>query len=204
MDPYRTLGVPRGCTREELKAAFRARARYAHPDRGGKVTSFIQLRAAFEQIMADLDRRPRLGPDIPRPARAPRSEGAASPLHTAASRGGAMRAEEPATKCAAEPSDPEVARDAGAEGVRRDPLPEHRKLRRRERLRRRLVIAILSIPVFWPALNLYRLMSWSPADGPLRDAVQQMTADFVRVFLGAAGVSLAVFLLWVRDEVCDR
>jgi hypothetical protein len=56
MDPYLTLGVARGCSRQELKDAFRARARSAHPDRGGEVLSFVQLRTAYEQILADLER----------------------------------------------------------------------------------------------------------------------------------------------------
>ena len=55
MDPYVTLGVPKGCNREEVKEAFRVRAQYAHPDRGGEVLSFIELRTAYEQILAELD-----------------------------------------------------------------------------------------------------------------------------------------------------
>jgi hypothetical protein len=61
MDPYLALGVPRGCSRQEVKAAFRARVRYAHPDRGGEVLLFVQLRTAYEQILAELDQSP--GPD---------------------------------------------------------------------------------------------------------------------------------------------
>jgi hypothetical protein len=58
MDPYQILGVPRDCTRQRVKEAFRARARIAHPDRGGDIPAFIQLRKAYEQILADLDRSP--------------------------------------------------------------------------------------------------------------------------------------------------
>ena len=79
MDPYRTLGVPRGCTREEVKAAFRARVPLAHPDRGGEDGTFIQLRAAYEQILAELDRRPPLSSDINRSGRASRHDGNARP-----------------------------------------------------------------------------------------------------------------------------
>jgi hypothetical protein len=58
MDPYQTLGVPRNCTREQVKEIFRARARLAHPDRGGEVPEFIRLRKAYERVLADLDRNP--------------------------------------------------------------------------------------------------------------------------------------------------
>ncbi len=57
MDPYRILGVSRGCTRKELKDAFRARALSAHPDRGGEPAEFIRLHAAYDQIRAELSRK---------------------------------------------------------------------------------------------------------------------------------------------------
>ena len=75
MDPYRTLGVPRGCTREEVKAAFRARVPLAHPDRGGDELTFIDLRRAYERILADLDRRRRPRPDVNRAAPTPGHDG---------------------------------------------------------------------------------------------------------------------------------
>jgi hypothetical protein len=55
MDPYLTLGLPKACNRDELKEAFRARIQHAHPDRGGEDESFIRLRTAYEQILAELD-----------------------------------------------------------------------------------------------------------------------------------------------------
>jgi curved DNA-binding protein CbpA len=58
MDPYQTLGLPKNCTGDELKEAFRARARLVHPDRGGEPEAFIQLRHAYDQIKSDLGRRP--------------------------------------------------------------------------------------------------------------------------------------------------
>ena len=61
MDPYHILGVSTTCTREEVKAAFRARVRQSHPDRGGKQEAFIQLCAAYKQILEELDRRPKSG-----------------------------------------------------------------------------------------------------------------------------------------------
>ena len=61
MDPYLTLDVSRDCTRDEVKEAFRSKAQHAHPDRGGEELTFIQLRAAYNQILVELDRRPSRG-----------------------------------------------------------------------------------------------------------------------------------------------
>jgi hypothetical protein len=74
MDPYITLGVPRGCSRQEVKDAFRARAWYVHPDRGGENESFIRLCSAYKQILRELDQRPysRL-PNLGRTSRPSRS-----------------------------------------------------------------------------------------------------------------------------------
>src|SRR5262249_12747522 len=58
MDPYHTLGVPRDCTREEVKGAFRARSWQAHPDRGGEERAFIQLCTAYKAILKELDQVP--------------------------------------------------------------------------------------------------------------------------------------------------
>jgi DnaJ domain len=71
MDPYQTLGVARNCTHQELKDAFRAKARLAHPDLGGEPAAFIQLREAFDQIGKELERRPPepVAEKRPRPAR---------------------------------------------------------------------------------------------------------------------------------------
>jgi curved DNA-binding protein CbpA len=57
MDPYRALGVARDSTRDQVKAAFRARVPSTHPDRGGENADFVALRAAYERILAILDRR---------------------------------------------------------------------------------------------------------------------------------------------------
>jgi hypothetical protein len=59
MDPYQILGIPRDCTRDEVKDAFRARSWQAHPDRGGDAASFVRLCQAYKTILADLDRFPR-------------------------------------------------------------------------------------------------------------------------------------------------
>jgi curved DNA-binding protein CbpA len=57
MDPFVTLGVSKDCTREEAKEAFRAGVRRHHPDRGGGDHAFIRFRAAYEQVLAEIDRR---------------------------------------------------------------------------------------------------------------------------------------------------
>jgi len=93
MDPYRILGVARGCTREEVKEAFRAKVPSTHPDRGGADLTFIQLRAAYEQILAELDRRPR--PDTNWPARVPRDDGTTKPLDPTRDLGRVLHEEAP-------------------------------------------------------------------------------------------------------------
>jgi hypothetical protein len=75
MDPYQTLGVPRNCTRDEVKEAFRDRSWYLHPDRGGDERAFIRLCAAYKQVLADLERFP--GPILAKPVR-PRRRGRTS------------------------------------------------------------------------------------------------------------------------------
>jgi hypothetical protein len=77
MDPYQTLGVPRGCTPEEIKDAFRARAWHAHPDRGGDELSFIRLCTAYKEILENLDSSPL--PGTPKPARPARDGRARRP-----------------------------------------------------------------------------------------------------------------------------
>ena len=58
MNPYQILGIAKECTREEAKEAFRIRAYHAHPDRGGETKTFIRIRRAYEQILAELERQP--------------------------------------------------------------------------------------------------------------------------------------------------
>jgi len=55
MDPYRTLGIHKGCTRQEAKDAFRARAWHLHPDCGGDEQAFIQLDTAYKMILQEID-----------------------------------------------------------------------------------------------------------------------------------------------------
>lgn len=44
LDPYAELGVPRDATADQVKRAYRARAKRAHPDAGGSAAAFQRLR----------------------------------------------------------------------------------------------------------------------------------------------------------------
>ncbi len=52
-DPYRTLGLARGASREEVKRAYRALAKVHHPDAAGEkaLTRFLAIQAAYEQLI---------------------------------------------------------------------------------------------------------------------------------------------------------
>ncbi len=112
MDPYRALGVPGDCTREEVKAAFRARVPFAHPDRGGEDATFIHLRAAYEQILAELDRRPTPGTDTNRSPRAPRHDGTAKQRASTGNFDRAADEEAPREQHPPKPPNPGATREA--------------------------------------------------------------------------------------------
>jgi DnaJ domain len=57
MNPYRLLGVSPGCTLEEVKQAYRTKARRAHPDLGGDAIAFIEVSEAYKQILDELVQR---------------------------------------------------------------------------------------------------------------------------------------------------
>ena len=52
-DPYRTLGLARGATIEEVKRAYRRLAKEHHPDSGGEraLPRFLEIQAAYEQLV---------------------------------------------------------------------------------------------------------------------------------------------------------
>ena len=52
-DPYRTLGLARGASREEVKRAYRALAKVHHPDAAGEkaLPRFLAIQAAYEQLI---------------------------------------------------------------------------------------------------------------------------------------------------------
>ncbi len=52
-DPYRTLGLSRGATLDEVKAAYRRLAKANHPDAAGEAAlpRFLAIQAAYEQLI---------------------------------------------------------------------------------------------------------------------------------------------------------
>lgn len=55
-DLYAALGISRTATPEEIKSAYRAKAKATHPDHGGDPQAFQQVQMAYE-VLADPDRR---------------------------------------------------------------------------------------------------------------------------------------------------
>ena len=56
-DYYKTLGVPRTATTDEIKKAFRKLARKHHPDTGGDEAKFKELNEAYEVLSDDKKRQ---------------------------------------------------------------------------------------------------------------------------------------------------
>lgn len=56
-DYYKTLGVSRNATADEIKKAFRKLARTHHPDTGGDETKFKELNEAYEVLSDDKKRK---------------------------------------------------------------------------------------------------------------------------------------------------
>src|SRR5215470_4295096 len=52
-DPYRTLGLAPGATREEIRVAYRRLAKIHHPDAAGPsaLPRFLAIQAAYEQLI---------------------------------------------------------------------------------------------------------------------------------------------------------
>lgn len=59
MDTYSILGIPRNSSKDEARAAYRRLAQKYHPDRAdGNEEMFKRVKAAYEDIMAELDAPP--------------------------------------------------------------------------------------------------------------------------------------------------
>lgn len=54
---YGTLGVDRAASMDEIKAAFRAKASKAHPDRGGSEQEMAELNVAYRILSNDFTRQ---------------------------------------------------------------------------------------------------------------------------------------------------
>lgn len=55
-DPYHILGITRGATFDEVKAAYRRACKLKHPDMGGSQEAFLELQDAYEAILTELRR----------------------------------------------------------------------------------------------------------------------------------------------------
>lgn len=49
-NPYTILGIKQGCSKADIKKAYRVMARKHHPDLGGSHEKFQEIQAAYEQI----------------------------------------------------------------------------------------------------------------------------------------------------------
>jgi molecular chaperone DnaJ len=55
-DYYDTLGIPRNASEDEIKKAFRKKARKLHPDAGGTEEAFKEINEAYE-VLSDAEKR---------------------------------------------------------------------------------------------------------------------------------------------------
>jgi hypothetical protein len=55
-DPYDVLGVARGASRDEIKAAYRRASKSKHPDVGGSNEAMVELNTAYAYILNELKR----------------------------------------------------------------------------------------------------------------------------------------------------
>ena len=56
-DDYELLGLRRGASVEEIRAAYRRAAKQAHPDRGGSAEAFMRIHRAAEFLLAEAEKR---------------------------------------------------------------------------------------------------------------------------------------------------
>lgn len=56
-DYYKTLGVPRGASKDEIKKSYRKLAHKYHPDRGGDESKFKEVNEAYQTLSDDAKRQ---------------------------------------------------------------------------------------------------------------------------------------------------
>ena len=115
-DPYRTLGLARGASIDEIKRAYRRLAKIHHPDAAGEknVPRFLAIQAAYEQLAGGAD-----GGGSPRGPAGPRKSWEADPDRSDATRrayGGRARWSAPGSTGAWGPSS-DGASPGGAPGA---------------------------------------------------------------------------------------
>jgi curved DNA-binding protein CbpA len=127
-DPYQVLGLARGATDTQIKAAHRALAKRYHPDASeGDARRFLRVQEAYQLLSDPLRRRDWDERHAPGPVRADRPGPTASrrPSARPPATGGpaaASRRQRPAAPPRAEPEDAAAPPSAGA-GDRRAPGP---------------------------------------------------------------------------------
>ena len=58
MNPHEVLGVRPGASPDEVRAAWRRRARATHPDRGGDEAAFAKVLEAYRRLSGEHAPRP--------------------------------------------------------------------------------------------------------------------------------------------------
>ncbi len=65
MNPFEVLGVRPGASADEVRAAWRRRARATHPDRGGDEATFTEVLEAYRTLTGgQAPRTPRSGAPV--------------------------------------------------------------------------------------------------------------------------------------------
>ncbi|KYK43224.1 hypothetical protein A1D31_38320 [Bradyrhizobium liaoningense] len=65
-DPYEILGIARGATFEEVRAAYRRACKKSHPDMGGSHEAMVELNMAYAFILNELKQGARQRQDAPK------------------------------------------------------------------------------------------------------------------------------------------